>query len=105
MIVNSAVTFRSTDTVNSADMGRYGEILASRRIGKGTMISPSTRSRSPDVGSVNVRWRLDRRKRVPRPDRSSEISRSKHLEFGGRAAWIPARDRRVHRVAPLRAKG
>src|SRR6266536_799679 len=37
--------------------------------------------------------------------RSSEISRSKHLEFGGRTAWIPARDRRIHRMVLLRAKG
>ena len=36
--------------------------------------------------------------------RSSEISRSKHLEFGRRAAWISARDRRIHRVVLFRAE-
>jgi hypothetical protein len=87
---------------------------SSREIERDLLSAPHWRQspRSRDVGSLNVRCHLDRRKSarqeasgVSSGPRSSEISRSKHLEFGGRAAWIPARDRRIHRVVPLRAKG
>jgi len=68
------------------------------------LASASGRIGNPEKAADDGSW-IDEKAQevsgVSSGPRSSEISRSKHLEFGGRAAWIPARNRRIHRVVLL----
>jgi hypothetical protein len=56
IVGNSEVTFRSTDTVNPAGMGRYGNLCQRAGSVTGTTISPSVRSevRIWEVGTAMV---------------------------------------------------
>src|SRR6266496_6693101 len=62
-----------------------------------TTSAPSSRGKEAADDGAWINEKAQEPSGVSSGPRSSEISCSKHLEFGGHAAWLPPRDRRIHR--------